>query len=128
MEKFNPCFTLDNRDPGNVLREACPAREVLEVLVSKWTLLIIHALSDGASRPGDLRRKIQGISEKVLSQNLRELESRNLVTRTVFREVPPKVEYELTDLGISLWKAAQELNNWVERNCHFLIKSPDQSQ
>ncbi|MDR6295013.1 winged helix-turn-helix transcriptional regulator [Pantoea dispersa] len=128
MEKFNPCFTLDNRDPGNVLREACPAREVLEVLVSKWTLLIIHALSDGASRPGDLRRKIQGISEKVLSQNLKELESRNLVTRTVFREVPPKVEYELTDLGISLWKAAQELNKWVERNCHFLIKNPDHSQ
>ena len=102
MEKFNDCFTLDNKEPGNVLREACPAREVLEVLVSKWTLLIIHALSDGASRPGDLRRKIQGISEKVLSQNLKELESRNLVTRTVFREVPPKVEYALAELGTSL--------------------------
>ncbi|AEX06595.1 helix-turn-helix domain-containing protein [Serratia marcescens] len=127
MEKFNDCFTLDNKEPGNVLREACPAREVLEVLVSKWTLLIIHALSDGASRPGDLRRKIQGISEKVLSQNLKELESRNLVTRTVFREVPPKVEYALTELGTSLWQAANELNRWVEQNCHFLIKDTDPS-
>lgn len=127
MEKFNDCFTLDNKEPGNVLREACPAREVLEVLVSKWTLLIIHALSDGASRPGDLRRKIQGISEKVLSQNLKELESRNLVTRTVFREIPPKVEYALTELGTSLWQAANELNRWVEQNCHFLIKDTDPS-
>ena len=127
MEKFNDCFTLDNKEPGNVLREACPAREVLEVLISKWTLLIIHALSDGASRPGDLRRKIQGISEKVLSQNLKELESRNLVTRTVFREVPPKVEYALTELGTSLWQAANELNRWVEQNCHFLIKDTDPS-
>jgi DNA-binding HxlR family transcriptional regulator len=127
MGKFNGCFTLDNKEPGNVLREACPAREVLEVLVSKWTLLIIHALSDGASRPGDLRRKIQGISEKVLSQNLKELESRNLVTRTVFREVPPKVEYALTELGTSLWQAANELNRWVEQNCHFLIKDTDPS-
>lgn len=127
MEKFNDCFTLDNKEPGNVLREACPAREVLEVLISKWTLLIIHALSDGASRPGDLRRKIQGISEKVLSQNLKELESRHLVTRTVFREVPPKVEYALTELGTSLWKAANELNRWVEQNCHFLIKDTDPS-
>ncbi|EMD1678197.1 TPA: helix-turn-helix transcriptional regulator [Klebsiella michiganensis] len=127
MEKFNDCFTLDNKEPGNVLREACPAREVLEVLISKWTLLIIHALSDGASRPGDLRRKIQGISEKVLSQNLKELESRHLVTRTVFREVPPKVEYALTELGTSLWQAANELNRWVEQNCHFLIKDTDPS-
>lgn len=127
MEKFNDCFTLDNKEPGNVLREACPAREVLEVLISKWTLLIIHALSDGASRPGDLRRKIQGISEKVLSQNLKELESRHLVTRTVFREVPPKVEYALTKLGTSLWQAANELNRWVEQNCHFLIKDTDPS-
>ncbi|WP_220427709.1 winged helix-turn-helix transcriptional regulator, partial [Klebsiella pneumoniae] len=101
MEKFNDCFTLDNKEPGNVLREACPAREVLEVLISKWTLLIIHALSDGASRPGDLRRKIQGISEKVLSQNLKELESRHLVTRTVFREVPPKVDYALTNVPLA---------------------------
>lgn len=127
MEKFNDCFTLDNKEPGNVLRDACPAREVLEVLISKWTLLIIHALSDGASRPGDLRRKIQGISEKVLSQNLKELESRHLVTRTVFREVPPKVEYALTELGTSLWQAANELNRWVEQNCHFLIKDTDPS-
>ena len=127
MEKFNDCFTLDNKEPGNVLREACPAREVLEVLISKWTLLNIHALSDGASRPGDLRRKIQGISEKVLSQNLKELESRHLVTRTVFREVPPKVEYALTELGTSLWQAANELNRWVEQNCHFLIKDTDPS-
>lgn len=112
MEKFNDCFTLDNKEPGNVLREACPAREVLEVLISKWTLLIIHALSDGASRPGDLRRKIQGISEKVLSQNLKEIESRNLVTRTVFREAPSKVEYALTEMGTSLRQAANELNRW----------------
>lgn len=128
MEKFNDCFTLDNKEPGNVLREACPAREVLEVLVSKWTLLIIHALSDGPSRPGDLRRKIQGISEKVLSQNLKELESRNLVTRTVYREVPPKVEYELTELGTSLWQATKELNKWVEMNCQFLIKNEESLQ
>ncbi|XYK64773.1 winged helix-turn-helix transcriptional regulator [Serratia nematodiphila] len=58
---------------------------------------------------------------------LKELESRHLVTCTVFREVPPKVEYALTELGTSLWQAANELNRWVEQNCHFLVKDTDPS-
>jgi DNA-binding HxlR family transcriptional regulator len=100
---------------GDVFRKACPAREVLEVLASKWTLLIIHALASGPTRTGALRRRIEGISEKMLSQTLKELERRHLVKRNAYPEVPPRVDYELTPLGRSLCEIVKTLDDWVER-------------
>ncbi|MDE6979780.1 MAG: helix-turn-helix transcriptional regulator, partial [Helicobacter sp.] len=82
----------------------CPVETTLNLIGNKWKLLIIHDLLLGKRRFGELKRSIsttknQGISQKVLTQNLRELEDANLVARKVYAEVPPKVEYSLTELG-----------------------------
>jgi DNA-binding HxlR family transcriptional regulator len=102
---------------SDVFKQGCPARDVLEVLASKWTLLIIHALASGPTRTGALRRRIEGISEKMLSQTLKELERRGLVKRNAYPEVPPRVDYELTPLGRSLREAVKALNSWAEQHC-----------
>lgn len=102
---------------GDVFKKSCPAREILDVLASKWSLLIIHALASGPTRTGGLRRRIEGISEKMLSQTLKELERRNLVIRNAYPEVPPRVDYQLTQLGTSLSEIVKTLDHWVESNC-----------
>jgi DNA-binding HxlR family transcriptional regulator len=92
----------------------CPARRVLGLLAEKWALLVIHALAEGERRPGALRRRIGGISEKMLVQTLRRLEQHGLVSRASFAEVPPRVEYALTPLGWSLSSVVTALDRWVE--------------
>ncbi|HEY0178706.1 MAG TPA: helix-turn-helix domain-containing protein [Dokdonella sp.] len=92
----------------------CPARKVLGLLAEKWTLLIVHALSERTYRTAELRRRIGGISEKMLIQALRRLEQHGLVARTHYAEVPPRVEYALTPLGFSLSGVVRELDRWVE--------------
>ncbi len=92
----------------------CPARKALSLLAEKWTLLIVHALSERTYRTAELRRRIGGISEKMLIQALRRLEQHGLVARTSYPEVPPRVEYSLTPLGFSLSGVVQELDRWVE--------------
>ena len=99
----------------------CPARSVLVLLAEKWSMLILHALSEGTQRTGALRRRIGGISEKMLIQTLKRLESASLVTRTSYAEVPPRVEYELTDLGWSLSPLVKALDHWVEQNAKTII-------
>ena len=94
----------------------CPARRVLELLAEKWALLVIHALSEGTRRTGELRRRVTGVSEKMLIQTLRRLEAHGLVRRTSYAEVPPRVEYELTELGWSLSSVVTALDRWVEAN------------
>jgi DNA-binding HxlR family transcriptional regulator len=92
----------------------CPARKLLSLLAEKWTLLVVHALSERTYRTSELRRRIGGISEKMLIQALRQLEQHGLVTRTSYPEVPPRVEYMLTPLGFSLSSVVRELDRWVE--------------
>jgi DNA-binding HxlR family transcriptional regulator len=92
----------------------CPARKVLGLLAEKWTLLVIHALSERTYRTAELRRRIGGVSEKMLVQALRRLEQHGLVARTSYPEVPPRVEYSLTPLGFSLSSVVRELDRWVE--------------
>src|SRR3954468_7868779 len=99
---------------GNVLDPACPSRLVLDRVAEKWTGLVILALSDGTLRFGELRERIGGVAPKVLTQTLRNLERDGLVTRTVHAEVPPRVEYALTDLGRSLLGLAGALEEWAE--------------
>ena len=94
----------------------CPARRVLELLAEKWALLVVHALSEGTRRTGELRRRVTGVSEKMLIQTLRRLEAYGLVHRTSYAEVPPRVEYELTTLGWSLSSVVTALDRWVEAN------------
>lgn len=94
----------------------CPGRVVYELLANKWTGLAVTALEDGPRRFGDLRRKLEGISPKVLTQTLRRLEDSGLVLRTVYPEVPPRVEYELTALGRSALEPLAHLRGWVRAN------------
>ena len=94
----------------------CPSRQLIGFLASKWVLLLIPLLREGPKRNGDLMRAIGGISQKMLTQTLRELEHRRLLIRRVHKEVPPHVEYELTALGRSLAKAISALDDWVVRN------------
>lgn len=101
---------------ANVYAEACPSRAILELIADKWTLLILPALKRGPMRNGDLMRLIGGVSQKMLTQTLRELERNGLVVRHDFQEVPPRVEYALTDLGRSLADTVRKLDAWAETN------------
>ena len=101
---------------ANVMNSHCPSRLVLEALAEKWAMLLIHTLADGPRRTSDLRRAVDGISEKMLIQTLRKLERNGFVARHSFAEVPPRVEYRLTDLGGSLSQAIRALDTWVEAN------------
>jgi DNA-binding HxlR family transcriptional regulator len=98
----------------NVLRAQCGTREVLDLIANKWTALVIHRLASGMRRYGELRREIEGISQKMLTQTLRGLERDGLVSRTVHPVVPPRVEYELTPLGQGLKAPLCALCHWAE--------------
>jgi DNA-binding HxlR family transcriptional regulator len=94
--------------------EACPAvREVLNRVGDKWSVQIIALLGDAAMRFSELRRQIEGISQRMLTLTLRNLERDGLITRTVFAEIPPRVEYELTKLGKTLLEPIQGLAEWA---------------
>ena len=92
----------------------CPARAVLALLAEKWTLLVLHALSEQTYRTAALRRRIDGVSEKMLIQALRRLGQHGLVARKSYKTVPPHVEYSLTPLGASLSSLVCALDQWVE--------------
>ncbi len=97
----------------NPYAETCISRHVLDIIGSKWTILIIHYLREGAHRHSELRRAIGGISEKVLTSQLRLLETNGMVRREVYPEVPPKVEYSLTPLGESLGVLTTSICDWA---------------
>ncbi len=103
-----------NRIEFNVYNALCPSRQVLNLITDKWTALIIAMLSKEAKRYSQLQREIGGISHKMLSQTLRNLEQRNLVSRKVYSTVPPQVEYSLTTLGESLLTPLAALVDWAE--------------
>jgi DNA-binding HxlR family transcriptional regulator len=90
----------------------CGLEAALEIIGGKWKLLILWALSSGHRRFGELRRRVVGISEKMLIQQLRELEADEIVERKDYREVPPKVEYSLTPFGVTLLQALRPLCEW----------------
>jgi DNA-binding HxlR family transcriptional regulator len=92
----------------------CPSRAVLDVLANKWTTLIVPALRGGPVRFGVLRRRLDGITQKSLTQTLRGLERDGLVTRTLYPTIPPRVEYALTDLGHSAGDLLEAMRRWAE--------------
>ncbi len=103
---------------GAVARQpyTCGLDAAVDVIGGKWKALILWELHAGVRRFGELRRGLPGVSEKMLVQQLRELESDELVHREVFREVPPRVEYSLTPLGESLNTALLPLGDWGEEH------------
>lgn len=107
----------------NIFSSACPSRRVMAVLAEKWTLLIVTTLADGPKRTAEIRRSVDGISEKMLIQTLRKLEGYGLISRKSYPEVPPRVEYRLTPLGRSLARLAGLFGRWVERNVATLLRA-----
>lgn len=116
-------LVLEGRDcpAPNVYAEACPSRAILELIADKWTLLILPALKRGPKRNGDLMRLIEGVSQKMLTQTLRDLERNGLVDRTDYGEIPPRVEYALTELGGSLADAVRKLDGWAETHIPHVL-------
>ena len=98
----------------DALKANCPTRQVLAQIADKWTMLVITALEgDEAVRFSELRRRIEGVSQKMLTQTLRALEREGLVSRTVYPTVPVTVEYRLTALGQSLTDAVDAIRDWA---------------
>ncbi|MDN0198174.1 helix-turn-helix domain-containing protein [Streptomyces sp. S.PNR 29] len=100
----------------DVMTATCPSRTSLARIANKWTAMVVIALSAGRLRFRDLRTTVDGISAKVLTETLRDLERDGLVTRHVYAEVPPRVEYELTPLGRTLHAPLQALGLWAEEH------------
>lgn len=96
--------------------EECPIRNVVAQIGDKWSALILFALVDGADRFNSLKSRIEGISQRMLTQTLRDLERDGYVNRTVFPEVPVRVEYELTLMGRELVKPLYQLVSWADTN------------
>ena len=94
----------------------CPVRNVVAQIGDKWSLLILFALVDGPDRFNALKSRIEGISQRMLTQTLRDLEREGYVNRTVYPEVPVRVEYELTELGRELVKPLYQLVCWADKH------------
>ena len=90
----------------------CPVETTLLMISDKWVVLILRDLRSGTKRFGELMKSVTGVSQKVLTEKLRSMEERGLVSREVYPEVPPKVEYSLTELGKSLYPVLDSLEDW----------------
>ncbi|GHD60061.1 winged helix-turn-helix transcriptional regulator [Jeongeupia chitinilytica] len=112
-------------EPDFILRENCPQRRIHYILNGKWTSMVLSVLSYGPMRTGQLERALPGISKKMLTQTLREVESGGLVHREVFHVVPPKVEYSLTPLGIRFVEPLSALYDWAKDNAAALDELED---
>jgi len=102
------------RQKANLFDPNCSSRDVLDLIGSKWSMLLLCALYDNKTRTGQLKRKVQGISQKMLTQTLREMQQNGIVQRISYPEVPPRVEYDLTELGHSLAELVVKMEQWRE--------------
>ncbi|WP_313279652.1 winged helix-turn-helix transcriptional regulator [Timonella senegalensis] len=98
----------------------CPSRRLLDRIGDRWTVLVVGILSEGPTRFGEIARQIDGISQKMLTQTLRKLESDGIVSRRAYPEVPPRVEYSLTDAGRSLKEPLKALESWAREHFELL--------
>jgi DNA-binding HxlR family transcriptional regulator len=106
---------------GEVFDASCRSREVLVHLTGKWSVLLLIALRDGTMRFAELRRKVNGVSERMLAKSLQQLERHHLLVRRSYPVVPPHVEYSLTPLGREASDRIVGLTDWIEENVHALI-------
>lgn len=111
------------KKPYNVYAQHCPARMILDRVADKWTLLILNILVERPMRFNQLKRDVEGISQKVLSQTLKNLVRDGFVERNVFPSVPVTVEYSSTPLGKTLAKPIAELTYWAEQNMERVLSS-----
>ncbi len=113
---------------GNLLAEACPSREVLKHVTSRWGVLVLMVLEAGTHRFSELRRAIGGVSEKMLAQTLQWLEGDGLVERIAYDVVPPHVDYTLTPLGREAAEKVRLLSDWIEINLPRVLAAQGQTQ
>ena len=107
---------IRNRPEPEIFTLNCPTQQILDIIGNKWSVIIIYCLAYKPRRYKQLERKIEGISQKVLTQTLRRLESNGLVKRQVYPVVPPQVEYSLTPLAETLIEPLAILAEWSETN------------
>jgi len=116
-----------SQDPRwDVLSRTCPSRTSLARIANKWTAMIVITLADGPRRFGEVRDALDGISGKVLTSTLRDLERDGLLRRTAYAEVPPRVEYELTPLGRTLHDPLEALCRWAEEHIPEVLTARDE--
>lgn len=112
-----PVLTLSEQlRRGNLFAEECPSRQVLSHVTSRWGVLILIALQDGTLRFSDVRRKVAGVSERMLAQTLKALEADGFVERKAYPVVPPHVEYTLSPMGHAVAQKVAALADWIEVN------------
>jgi DNA-binding HxlR family transcriptional regulator len=112
----NPVPLSERVERGDLLAAACPSRDVLKHLTSRWGVLVLIALRGRTRRFSELRRTIGGVSERMLAQTLQWLEHDGMVERTAFDVVPPHVEYSLTPLGQEAAQKVRALADWIEKS------------
>ncbi|CAN5519400.1 helix-turn-helix domain-containing protein [soil metagenome] len=110
-------------DRGDAFDPNCPTRVVLDRIGDKWTVLVVSALAPGTMRFTELRSRIGAVAPKVLTQTLRALERDGILTRRIFAEVPPRVEYSLTDLGRSLAAPIDVIQDWAEEHVGAVVRA-----
>ena len=119
-------MSADEQPPYDVYNRNCPARMFFTRLADKWSLLIIRRLKTDAVRFNQLRRDLDGVSAKMLTQTLRNLERDGLIQRQIFATVPVTVEYSLTGLGLTLADTIDELALWAENHIETVLEAQQQ--
>lgn len=113
---------------ADVFSSSCPSRGMLELIGGKWSMLVLCVLRTGPQRTLSLKRRIDGISQKMLTQTLRDLERHGLIQRIDYQEVPPRVEYRLTRLGDSLGVLVDQIETWIARHYVRMRQLADEHQ
>ncbi len=108
---------------GNVLASSCPSRQILQHLTSRWGALVLVSLHSGTKRFSELRRAIDGVSERMLTKTLQELEADGMLIRKSYNTVPPQVDYTLTEFGSQASNKMFELVDWLEMNLGNILAS-----
>ncbi|UQX87512.1 helix-turn-helix transcriptional regulator [Jatrophihabitans telluris] len=106
---------------GDLFDPDCPTRLILDRVGDKWTVLVVSALSERTLRFSELRARVGGVAPKVLTQTLRALERDGILHRKIYAEVPPRVEYSLTELGRSLIGPIETIQAWAEEYMHRVV-------
>ena len=112
---------------GELFSVKCPSREILKHVTSRWGVLVLVALMEGTHRFSDLRRKVGGVSEKMLAQTLQCLEKDGFVNRVSLPVVPPHVEYTLTSMGEEVSHKVESLADWIEENTSRIMKAQQEA-
>ena len=123
---YLPQSALNRIANMGIFDTSCEGHQILEKIASKWTILILYALTQGKKRYSDLKQQIAGVSSKMLIQNLRNLERYGLINREIYPTVPPRVDYSLTVLGESLSEPLAALGEWAYRHIQDVNQATEQ--